>query len=270
MRGLPMADPLRVLFCDLDGTLLDHTYRPGPARVALGRLRVEGVLVVPCSSKTLSEQRALARDLGLPEGFVVENGGAVALPPGFPEAEPVAMADETGFGLPYPEVRSRLHRAAAGVGMRVRGYGDMDTDEVARLTGLDRPAASRARDRRWSETFFLVEDGDPARLEQALEAEGLRASPGTRFWTTHGEHDKGTGMRAVLEVLDGAGIETVSYAVGDAPNDAPMLAAADQGYQVARPDGGWHPLDVEGITRVERVGPEGFVIVAERVLAGEP
>lgn len=257
-----MAEPRRVLFTDLDGTFLDAQYDPGPARGALARLRAAGVVVVPCSSKTLTEQRQLARDLGLPEGFVVENGGAVALPPGFPDPQPVEVAEERGLGIPYPEVRSRLHRAAARAGVRVRGYGDMTSEEVATLTGLDHSSAIRARDRRWSETFLV--SGDPAELAAELEVEGLRASPGTRFWTTHGDHDKGTGMRAVLARLG----PVVSFAVGDAPNDAPMLATADHAFQVERPDGGWHDLGVDEVTRVEGGGPEGWVRVAELILAG--
>ena len=55
---------VRLIFTDLDGTLIDHhTYSAEAARPALEAARAAGVPVVPCSSKTLAEMRLLA-DVG--------------------------------------------------------------------------------------------------------------------------------------------------------------------------------------------------------------
>lgn len=242
----------RVLFTDLDGTLLDHhDYRPGPAAAAVTRLRAAGVAVVPVTSKTDAELGPIAAELGLCDGWITENGAQIRWPD---QAEPTVL------GVAYRQVRVGLSAAAAAAGAQIRGYGDMSDEEVADLTNLSTDQARAARSRRFSESFLLVR-GDLAELQRELNRRGLQATRGGRLLTASGRHDKGTAVRAYL-----ARRPAVSWAVGDAANDAPMLAAVDRPYQVRRPDGRWARLDVPGVTLVDGVGPAGFVQVAEHLL----
>jgi mannosyl-3-phosphoglycerate phosphatase family protein len=262
-----MAERRRVLFTDLDGTFLDHhTYSPGPALTALRRLQQAGVTVVFSSAKTLAEQQHLAEELGLPPLLIVENGAAVALPEDFP-APAEGVEKVTVFGLDYPLVRRGLAEAAAEVGAQVRGYGDMTTEEVAAETGLDLEAARRAKQRRWSETFLLLK-GDPVQLREALERRGLQLVRGARFLTAMGQHDKGVAVRHVLQLMRLGGLQPVSFGVGDADNDLPLLEAVDHPMLVRAHDGSWADGDLPGLVRLEGVGPEGWVEAAGRVLAG--
>jgi predicted mannosyl-3-phosphoglycerate phosphatase (HAD superfamily) len=107
--------------------------------------------------------------------------------------------------------------------------------------------------------------GDAAALAGRLPRHGLRMTRGGRFLTAIGRHDKGTAVRAFLQ-----GRSAQSWAVGDAPNDGPMLAAVEHPYLVRRPDGSWTSLDVAGVTRVRGIGPAGFVEVAQRLLVDLP
>jgi mannosyl-3-phosphoglycerate phosphatase family protein len=254
-----VRDPVDVLFTDLDGTLLDHyTYRPGPALPALRRLLRAGVLVLPATAKTLAEVREIGAELGLADGAIVENGAAVA-PPG-------GLAGElTVLGTPYQVVREALAGAAADAGVRVRGYGDMTAEEVAAETGLSLPEAVRARSRQWSETF-LVTEGDPAALAAALRRRGLRTVRGARFLTAMGDHDKGEAARLVLRRLRRDGRAVRSWAVGDAANDAELLAAVDHPMLVRAGHGGWADLDLPGLVRLDGVGPAGWALIPELML----
>ena len=91
-----------ILFTDLDGTLLDHrTYLPGPALEALRDLQSHGVPVVAATSKTAAELRVLAPELGLTDGWIAENGGAIAF-----------AGKEREFGRPYETVRRELAMSA--------------------------------------------------------------------------------------------------------------------------------------------------------------
>lgn len=251
-----------VVFTDLDGTLLDHdTYLPGPAGPAVARLRASGIPVIACSAKTRSEQRRLIPSLGLSPAYVTENGGAVVIWEGFPDAPP-GGEEVLRIGLPYAEVRLGLKAAAAAAAVAVTGYGDVSPSEVAERTGLDPEAAGRARDREHSETFWITR-GDPAALRVELGARGLRMVRGSRFWTAQGPHDKGTAIQRVLTLFPEP---PLSFALGDAPNDLEMLAAVDRPMLVERPGGGWADLDLDGITRLHGRGPQGWVRGAEIVL----
>jgi mannosyl-3-phosphoglycerate phosphatase len=55
----------RVVVTDVDGCLLDETYRWEPARPALDALKKRGIPLVLCSSKTRAEMEPLHADLGL-------------------------------------------------------------------------------------------------------------------------------------------------------------------------------------------------------------
>jgi mannosyl-3-phosphoglycerate phosphatase len=257
-----------VLLTDLDGTLLDdETYEPGPARIALRALEAAGVLVVPASSKTRAEQEVVRDELQLDGPFVVENGAAIVLPDG----------DEEVLGRERDEVRDLLHLAAAEAGLVVRGFVELTDEQVADLTGLPPPDAARARQRRYSECFLLEGEGFAGELRGRLEDAGLRLTEGTRFWTVTGDHDKGAATERLIAVLrreqddrtppaDGLPVPVV-YAIGDHHNDAEMLAAADVGMQVRRPDGSWTDLGVEGLVRLDGVGPRGWCEGARRILA---
>lgn len=262
-----------ILFTDLDGTLLDHyTYQPGPAVPALRRLREAGVLVLPATAKTLAEVRQIGADLGLTDGAIVENGAAVALPPGFPDCARGVQRDlrrrqghgepevVTVLGLPYEMVCGMLAEAAAEVGVTVRGYADMTADEVAAETGLTIEEAVRARSRQWTETF-LVTSGDPVAVGAALERRGLRAVLGARFLTAMGDHDKGEAARLVLDRLRRDGREVRSWAVGDATNDTELLAAVDRPLLVRAGHGDWADIDVPGLVRLDGVGPAGWALI---------
>jgi mannosyl-3-phosphoglycerate phosphatase len=248
-----------VVVTDLDGTLLDHdTYEPGPAAPKLARLQAAGVPVVFCSAKTRAEQEVHRRALGVTGLFIVENGAAVHADDG-----PVRV-----LGLDYDDARAGLRRAARDLGVTVRGFGDMDIDEVAERTGLPREAAARARQRGHTEPFVVIDGAvDEATMRDTLARHGLGLQRGARFWTASGRHDKGDAVAVLREEYARRwGARPRIYALGDTHNDTAMLAAADVALLVQRPDGSWADLDVDGIVRVEGIGPIGWARAADAIL----
>jgi mannosyl-3-phosphoglycerate phosphatase family protein len=256
MRRVRRAEavPGRVLVTDLDGTLLDHhTYLPGPALAALRRVTEAGIPVVFCSAKTRAEQEHLREELGVGGPFIVENGAAVhGLPTG-----PIVL------GEGYHTVRARLAGAARATGVSVVGYGDMDVAEIAERTGLDRDAAARAAAREHTETFVLEPPEALPRLAETAAVVGLRLLRGSRFLTATGGHDKGGAVRALASCWAPG---TVLYGVGDEHNDLDMLTAVDVPLLVRRHDGDWADLPVEGLQRLDGIGPDGWMLAADAVL----
>jgi len=79
--------PLRLIFTDLDGTLLDaETYSWQEAGEALDLCRRHRVPVILASSKTRAEIEILRDRMMLSDPFISENGGGIFLPrtPGAP------------------------------------------------------------------------------------------------------------------------------------------------------------------------------------------
>lgn len=258
IQGMGITAPI-VVVTDLDGTLLDHdTYEPGPAVAALRALQDAGVAVVCCSAKTRSEQQVHRRDLAITGPFVVENGAAV-----HDDGRPLRV-----LGLEYGDVRDRLAAAAAALGVALRGFGDMDVDEVAGRTGLSPEAAARARQRDHTEPFVVDGVVDEATLRDALHARGLALQRGARFWTAGGVHDKGDAVAVLRELYTvDRGERPLIYGLGDTYNDAAMLAAVDVAMLVQRPDGTWADVAVDNLTRLDGIGPAGWCLGAESILA---
>ncbi len=71
----------RIVFTDLDGTLLDsNTYSYQKSLAAINRVKEAGIPIIFCSAKTRAEQETYRRELALFHPFVVENGGAIFIP----------------------------------------------------------------------------------------------------------------------------------------------------------------------------------------------
>jgi mannosyl-3-phosphoglycerate phosphatase len=260
---------VRLIVTDLDGTLIDHhTYSADAARPALDAARLAGVPIVPCSSKTLAEMRALATRLSLaPAPLIVENGGAIWFPDTWPAVPDGAVIDAAGgrilvLGSPAAVLRSRLEPVAAAAGVEVRGFSRMTDAEVAERTGLPLELAALARQRQFSEPFVCLSGtADPARLDAVARVAGARVTRGGRFFHLTGVIDKGAAVRIVRGTC-AAGVRTLG--LGDAPNDLPLLRAVDDAVIVPQPERGPHPDLVAALPAARHApaaGPAGWNVV---------
>jgi mannosyl-3-phosphoglycerate phosphatase len=145
--------------------------------------------------------------------------------------------------------------------------GEMTVDEVVDLTGLSPGGAEGAMTRMASEPFVttrkLTRD-EAQQLEHSASALGASLTRGGRFWHLMGPGvDKAAGVQQLRHELE-IGDEIVSAAVGDAWNDLPMLCAVDHGFLL----GDAVPMELvpEGVTRLDEIGPAGFVRAVDQVL----
>jgi mannosyl-3-phosphoglycerate phosphatase len=156
----------QIVFTDLDGTLLDPvTYSYEKALPGINRLKQRGMPVVFCSAKTRAEQELYQANMGVFHPFITENGGAIFIPQSyfpflFDYDKKVGNLLTIELGSPYKEIRRLLDEVRTKGGFHFRGFGDMNVEEVARLTGLGMELARLAKQREYSETVkFAVSGG---------------------------------------------------------------------------------------------------------------
>lgn len=200
---------------DLDGTLLDHHYDWQPAAPCLRALKRSGVPVIPCTSKTAAEVRAFRRAAELNGPYIVENGGAV-----YGAGEPLVL------GRPSDQLAQQLDALAQELSVPLRSLNACTLPEVQALTGLAGEAARLALARQWSLPFLPPAAEHWRALQAAAEQRGLAVVQGNRLAHLLARGcDKGQALAALRRRCAPPGLRVL--ALGDSPNDLPLLQAAD-------------------------------------------
>ena len=275
-RGDRMGKP--VIFTDLDGTLLDCvTYSFEPALPALRLIGEMDIPIVFCSSKTRDEIECCRRNLGNGHPFITENGGGIVIPAGyfdpriFPVHTTIVRENEClviRLGASYPALR-RAIRELRSEGFRITGFGDMSVAEVAELTKLPRDQARLAKRRDYDEPFlFDGNEVETIKFEKAVRAKGFSLTRGS-FFHLLGDSDKGKAVALLIGFFRQKYGEISSIAVGDGPNDIPMLELVDHPILVRKPDGNHDSrVDIPRLIRAEGIGPEGWNSALLGLLSG--
>lgn len=266
-----------LIFTDLDGTLLDSAYSFNEAMPALDLIRERGIPLIICSSKTRAEIEHYRKKLDNRHPFISENGGGIFIPKGYFDpgsriAEGDVVADEeyriVRLGARYSDLRNALCRLR-DKGFFIKGFGDMTSEEVAELTGLSLDEARMAQKRDFDEPFMF--DNDERRSEELfseIRGMGLHFTRGT-FHHLLGNSDKGKAVEIVIKLYQKTGGAVQSIALGDSPNDFPMLAKVDVPVLVQRTDGKHiEGHNIPNVMLQEGIGPAGWGRVVLRILSG--
>jgi mannosyl-3-phosphoglycerate phosphatase family protein len=257
-----------ILFTDLDGTLLDSkTYSFEPAAPALELILSKEIPLVICSSKTRREIETYRDKLNNTHPFISENGGGIFIPLGYFDPAPYSsypsFYDEGNYrvmalGAHYTALRHALKELQTE-GFDIRGFGDMEAEELSRIIGLSLAEAEMAKEREFDEPFVLTDGKQrPQGLSEAVEAKGYHLTEG-RFQHLLGDSDKGKAVSVLIDMYKKQFGEILTIAVGDGPNDIPMLRAADRAVIVQKEDGTYDPrIILPGVIRAYGAGPTGW------------
>lgn len=251
-------NPAAVL-TDLDGTLLEHGGVLGTeAREAIARLRGLGIPVVPLTSKTQVELRALLAELDSGGIGSFENGAGIVSPSG------VALS---AAALPLAGLADRLSALARLSATPLTPVFDLSVAEIRRITGLAGEMVPAMLARGFGLPFLAPDGAAPALEEAAREIPGVRLTRGGQFWHLSGDH----GKEDALDLLVAAGAAARPFAgFGDAPNDAAFLARCDVAVLLPRAAGGVDAALAAAVPGA-RVAPfptgRGWVAALEELLA---
>lgn len=266
---IKQREPLmRLIFSDLDGSLLDHyDYSFEPARACLSTLEAASIPLVLVSSKTRKEIEALRHKLDNTHPFVVENGAAIFIPHGYFTKQPQETRSAHGYWVKeFGESRNHwlgiLARYTAMTDDNYIGFAAAGVDGIAQMTGLSPTAAALANCRDYSEPVkWLGEPSLKAAFIERLESAGATVHQGGRFFSVSGACDKGKALIWLRQrYLENAGIEAADdLAIGDSDNDVAMLQAAATALLIKSPVHKFPHLLREDKTIYSRsLGPKGW------------
>lgn len=248
---------VRFVLCDIDDTLTIEGRLPARAYAALERLREAGLAVVPITGRPAGWCDLIARQWPV-DAVVGENGA---------------------FYFRYVDAERRMTRRYwKSAGERAADRSRLNALEAAILAAV--PGARVAADQAYREADLAIDfredvapltDGEVERIVALFRAAGATAKVSSihvNGW--YGTYDKlGMTRRLFAEAfatdLDAARASVVF--VGDSPNDAPMFAHFPNAVGVAnvRDFAGRIAHEPAWITQAR--GADGFVELAEAILA---
>lgn len=263
--GQKGQEPMKVVFTDLDGTLLHPvSYSYAAALESVRKLQESRTPIIFCSAKTTGEQQVYRQELGINDPFVVEDGAAIFIPKEyfrFPFSFSRVIDDYLviELGIPYEEVREKLRPLHGKCEAKITCFGDISAEEVARVTGLNLLMAGLAQQRAYSETLII--EGSQKQLKSALamiEESGLDYTFGGKFYEVFRGGDKGKAVKILIELFKLNFGDITTIGVGDSPNDIGMLETVDLPILVQTENSRWNRIKIKNLKRVRGIGPEGW------------
>ena len=265
----------KIIFSDLDGTLLDHfTYQFVAASETLQQLKSANIPVILNTSKTLAELEVIHSDLKLDAPFIIENGAAIYIPMSTFTSQPkdtevIGEYWVKSFCLPIQHWLTLLSEQAHDFSPYFQGFSTLPESVLSKLTGLTLEEAKRAKQRQFGEPIqWLGNDKTKVEFINHMLDLGANVVQGGRFLHLGGHCDKGQALLWLTEqyleeystqqdCFENTSICTI--ALGDGENDIAMLEAADIAVQVRSPVHDFPTLHRQKMTiQTKAYGPEGW------------
>ncbi len=262
-----MDNEIKIVFTDLDGTLLDHsTYSYSEAEKALRSLREKGIHLILCSSKSRDEIMIYRDKLSNNEPFISENGGAVYIPEKYGLKCEFDRTDNGFFvieiGAKYKILKDTFEDIKRKTGINAKSITEFTVDEIVEMTGLSREEACFSQDKEYSLPFII--DGseeDAENIKNEIQLSGFSYTEGARFAYLMGGNDKGKAVNILVDIFrkNYPEAKILTVGLGDSLNDLPMLEAVDKKFLVKKELGDYEDrIKVDDLVYADGIGPAGW------------
>jgi mannosyl-3-phosphoglycerate phosphatase len=267
-----------IVFTDLDGTLLDYyTYSFEASIEGIELLKSHRIPLIFCTSKSYAEVIYFREKTGNTSPFIVENGGAIYLPPEqfeqFNRLKPLKQHEHVDgysaleLGASYDRIRQVFKEMKKEFHDKLTGFGDMSVGEVSRYLNLEPSLAAMAKVRRHDEPFILKDPSLLESIKQFSQQNGLKIYPGTRFYHLMGNTDKGVAVKELVSLYRTVYLAITAAAIGEGKNDEPMFRQVDMPFLVKKPDNSFTDVALNHIIKIDGIGPYGFTLAVKALLA---
>ena len=260
----------KIIFTDIDGTILDNTGEYGETPKLISSLIKNNIPVILCSAKTLAEQNRVRKQIGLTDPFIVENGGAIVIEKEYFDLSQIMkdypVKEHDGnyiieLGKPATKIREILNDIRKNFNISFKGVADISIHELSNIAKLSTESAKEMAHREYGETILQIEKRDLDRLTRIARERNLSLIHGGRFFDVTMGNDKGKAVEILVDLFKKKYDYNVTFfGVGDSENDASMLELMDHPLLVQKYDGSWSNIRVNRIIKVPGIGPKGWAL----------
>ncbi|GAB6069145.1 mannosyl-3-phosphoglycerate phosphatase-related protein [Thiomicrorhabdus hydrogeniphila] len=267
----------KLLFTDLDGSLLDHhNYDYSQALPALQSLNEQNIPWILTTSKTAEEVLDIKNTLNNTYPFIVENGAGIFWPKQsmvFSDAfkrewlQNIEIEDWHGEyefislnAISMSKMLELAQRFRKQFNLIFTSFSEMSNQQVADCTGLTIEQAAKAKQRHFSEPL-LWQDTDEQlnQFARHLKPFGLQVIKGGRFVHLMGLSNKGLALQFLTAYYHQAWKEPIeTMALGDGNNDVPLLEKSDYPVIIRSPVNPPPKVNHSKVIVTKEYGPQGW------------
>ena len=176
-----------IIFTNLDillSPLEDQNYEPVIS--VIQELKHNNIPLILITSNTRAEIASLSQKIGLNDPLIVEQGSGIFIP----QDNHQLITSETTkvdnyhlyqLGCTYTETRAALKAVQEEINKILRGFGDLDEENIQPLIGSSLAMARRAKAREFSEYFLTPNRIEIQELRQVATEYGFKITFGDRL-----------------------------------------------------------------------------------------
>ena len=258
---------MKIIFTDLDGTLLDHTnYSFSAAKKGLQMIQHQNIPLIFCTSKTKAEIMYWQKQIKNHHPFISENGGGLFIPIdyfsfSFEFNEKIDSYYLIRFGAPQDKLKKVMKELEQK--FNLESFLSMNINTLMEKTDLPLKQAKLSSKREFDIPFVLSDETDEKRVINYIYDHGLQCTKGGRFYHLMGDNHKGKAVSKLIRLFKRKFDSISTIGIGDSENDFSMLTQVDHGYLVKKPDNTFASNEFK---HSDGIGPAGWQNVIEEEL----
>ncbi len=244
----------KVVFSDLDGTLLNNKYSFESAGESLEILKEQEIPLILVSSKTMAEIEFYRKKLENNHPFISENGGAIFIPKNYFFKENKEKLKRlkglrekykvVELGVSYKKLVSVLGKIKKKI--FIKGFSDMSGKELSKDSGLSLKQAKLAKKREYDEAFKLENKKDEKIIFKLIKKHGLNYTKGGKYYHILGDNDKGKAVEILKEFYKKKYGKVFAIGLGDSENDLPMFRVVNKSFLIKGPKE-WNKIIIKSL-----------------------
>jgi len=255
----------KIIFTDLDGTLLDtDTYSYEKANNALQLLKQKEIPLIFCSSKTRAEIEFWREKVGNYDPFISENGGGIFIPKNYFSFKLLFDREFKDYfliklGTNYNQLVEVINLLKEKY--KILNFSEMSAEEIAEDANLELTQAKLAKNREFDLPFKILNKSQEKDILNEIERHGLNYTIGGRYYHLLGDNNKGEAVKIMSDLFRRKYGDIKTIAIGDSENDFQMLDSVDEGFLVKKKDGSYASNKYR---KAKGVGPEGWNDIVQK------
>lgn len=253
----------KIIFTDLDGTLLDEKYSFEEALPTLKSIQNKKIPLVFCTSKTEPETKIYIKKMKVNHPFIVENGGAIFIPKNYFDFKFNYNKIKNNYlvielGTSYTTLKKYADKIKKEVKCDIIDFSQMNEKLVAKETGLVLNEAKLAKQRLYS-FLFKIKSGNIKDIIKTIKKYKLNYTKGKSYHYIMGNNDKAKAIKILAKLYKQKYKNIVTVGLGNNFNDFPMLKVVDKAFLIKNKRGYDKDLvKIKNIEKMNLIAPKGW------------